>query len=166
VTFSLGTAVIHPSTVSEVTWGRTEIRILGVDYGNRRVGVSISDPLGMIAQGVTTLENDGNLLERLSEIIERRNVERVVVGMPYGPDGGKGAKAVEVDQFIDRLKQKTAVQIDTWDESYSSVDAQKALFDAGMKRKKRRQKARVDVMAARLMLQQYLDHLQNVQQTE
>ena len=121
--------------------------------------------MGIIAQGVTTLENGGSLLDQLCEIIEERNVRRVVVGMPYGPDGGKGAKALEVDQFIGRLRQKTAVEIDTWDESYSSVDAQKALLAAGMKRKKRRQKVQVDVMAARLMLQQYLDHHQNVQQT-
>lgn len=114
---------------------------------------------------MTTLENDGSLLDQLCGIIEERKVRRVVVGMPYGPDGGKGAKALEVDQFIGRLKQKTTVEIDTWDESYSSVDAQKALLAAGMKRKKRRQKVLLDVMAARLMLQQYLDHHQDVQKT-
>jgi putative Holliday junction resolvase len=121
--------------------------------------------LGIIAQGVTTLENDGSLLDQLCGIIEERKVRRVVVGMPYGPDGGKGAKALEVDQFIGRLEKKTTVEIDTWDESYSSVDAQKALLAAGMKRKKRRQKVLLDVMAARLMLQQYLDHHQDVQKT-
>lgn len=117
----------------------------------------MSDRLGIIAQGVTTLSNDGNLLDRLCAIIKEHDVRLVVVGMPYSADGGKGAKAQEVDQFIGRLKQMTTTEIDTWDESLSSVNAQRAMITSGMKRKKRRQKGVVDVMAARLMLQEYLD---------
>ena len=134
-------------------------RILGIDYGTKRIGVAISDPLGIIAQGVTTLGNDGSLVDRLAAVIRRRGVVRVVVGMPYSEDGGKGAKAREVDRFVDRLKQELAIEVDTWDESLSSVDAQRALIAGGMKRKKRRQKHRLDEMAARVMLQGYLDSL-------
>ena len=133
-------------------------RILGIDYGTKRVGVSLSDPMRIISQGVGTLDNDAGLLKRLKEIVEREGVVMIVVGMPYSADGGKGGKAIEVEEFITRLRGEVAVEIDTWDESYSSVNAHRAFIDAGMKRKQRRQKHRVDEMAARLMLQEYLDN--------
>lgn len=133
-------------------------RALGIDYGSRRVGVSISDPTRLIAQGVGTVLNDRDLIERLCTIIIDRGVSLVVVGMPYSPDGGKGAKAREVEEFISRLTQATPVRIETWDESFSSVRAHEVFREAGMKRKRRREKERVDQMAARLMLQEYLDH--------
>lgn len=137
-------------------------RILAIDYGTKRVGVATSDPTQMIAQGVTTLPNDEELLDTLCNVVRDLEAVRVVVGMPYGADGGKGAKAQEVDRFIERLRQVLAVQIDTWDESYSSVNAHRVFVEAGMKRKKRREKKRVDEMAARLMLQEYLDHHGNM----
>ena len=132
-------------------------RVLGIDYGSKRVGVSVSDPLGILSQGVATLNNDAQLLDRLVGIIQDQNVKTIVVGMPYDLEGGKGAKAIEVDDFIERLRGVTSVDIQTWDESYSSVNAQRAFIESGMKRKKRQQKHRVDEMAARLMLQEYLD---------
>jgi putative holliday junction resolvase len=133
-------------------------RIMGIDYGTRRVGVALSDPLRTISQGVATLKNDSTVIERLCKIIDERDVECVVVGMPYGPDGGKGTKAIEVEEFIQRLRFATSADIDTWDESYSSVNARQIFIAGGMKRKQRQQKARVDEMAARLMLQEYLDN--------
>jgi len=133
-------------------------RILGIDYGTKRVGVSLSDPMRIISQGVGTLDNDAGLLKRLKEIVEREGAVMIVVGMPYSADGGKGGKAIEVEEFIICLRGEVVVEIDTWDESYSSVNAHRAFIDAGMKRKQRRQKHRVDEMAARLMLQEYLDN--------
>lgn len=133
-------------------------RILAVDYGTKRVGIAVSDPTRLIAQGVTTLMNDEWLLEKLHTLIREQNAVRIVVGMPYSADGGRGAKAVEVEQFIEKLKRAVDVQIDTWDESYSSVSAHRVFIETGMKRKKRQEKRRVDEMAARLMLQEYLDH--------
>jgi len=133
-------------------------RILGVDYGSKRVGVSISDPLRVIASGVATLANDETLLLRLGELVRKQEVVKIVVGMPYSADGGKGAKAREVDAFIDRLQMVVDVPIDTWDESYSSVRAHEVFIETGMRKKKRQEKARVDEMAARLMLQEYLQN--------
>lgn len=133
-------------------------RILGIDYGSRRVGVAVSDPLQIIAQGVTTLENDPRLLPRLGAIAREHEVVCVVVGMPYAADGGLGAKGREVEEFIGKLRPEIAVPIDTWDESYSSVLAHQAFIEGGMRRKKRREKHRVDEMAARLMLQEYLEN--------
>ena len=134
-------------------------RILGIDYGSKRVGVSVSDPTGVLSQGVATLSNDAHLFDRLVGIIRDEDVKTIVVGMPYDSEGGKGAKAIEVDEFIDRLRGVTSVDIETWDESYSSVNAQRVFIESGMKRKKRQQKHRVDEMAARLLLQEYLDQL-------
>jgi putative holliday junction resolvase len=133
-------------------------RVLALDYGGKRVGVAMSDPLRVLARGVATLDNGADLLTRLERIIHDNGIDLVVVGMPYAADGGKGRKAYEVDEFIARLKTVTDVRIDTWDESYSSVDAKRAFIDGGMRRKQRRQKARVDEMAARLILQDFLDH--------
>jgi putative Holliday junction resolvase len=141
-------------------------RILGIDYGTKRVGVALSDPLGIIAGGAGTFTNDGSLLARLADMIREQDVVRVVVGMPYAPDGGKGAKAAEVETFIDELRRHVRVAIDTWDESFTSVDAHRAFRETGMKRKKRRQKPRVDEMAARLLLQEYLNHHDTRSNTE
>jgi len=133
-------------------------RILGIDYGSKRVGVAESDPLRVIAQGVGTFENDAHLLSRLQEVIREHEVALVVVGMPYAADGGVGAKGKEVEEFIGKLRPLANVPIDTWDESYSSVLAHQAFVTGGMKRKKRQEKRRVDEMAARLMLQEYLEN--------
>ena len=133
-------------------------RILAIDYGSKRVGVAMSDPLRVIARGVTTLDNDKDLMQKLRSLIREEGATRIVVGMPYDADGGKGSKALQVDRFIEKLKEAGDVQIDTWDESYSSVNAHRVFVETGMKRKKRREKKRVDEMAARLMLQEYLDY--------
>lgn len=132
-------------------------RVLGIDYGSRRIGIAVSDPTRLLARGVGTFPNDSRFMERLNEIIAREEVTLIVVGMPFDQRGEKGTKALEVDEFIKRLKQHTSVKIDTWDESFSSVRAQQTFIDMGMKKKFRRQKSRVDVMAARIMLQEYLD---------
>lgn len=132
-------------------------RVLGIDYGTKRVGLAISDPLRVLAGPVGTWDNDPDLTKRLAELISGEGVTLVVVGMPYAPDGGKGAKAREVDRFIARLKSHHPVPIATWDESYTSVEAQQLLIAGGRRRKQRRAKGAVDTMAARLLLQQFLD---------
>lgn len=133
-------------------------RVLGIDYGSKRVGVAMTDPLRVIAQGVGTLDNAPELLDKLKTVIEEQGVVLVVVGMPYAADGGMGQKALEVQRFIDALRAVVAVPVETWDESYSSVAAQRALIGAGMRKKQRREKRRVDEMAARLLLQEYLEY--------
>ncbi len=134
----------------------TSGRVLGIDYGSKRVGVSISDPMRIIAAGVGTFENDEHLLEKLVQTVRDQEVTLVLVGMPYNASGEKGSKAIEVDGFIEQLKKVLTVDIETWDESFSSVDAKRVFIESGMKKKKRREKARVDEMAARLFLQEYL----------
>lgn len=132
-------------------------RVLALDYGTKRVGVAMSDPLRVLASGVGTWPNDGALLDRLSQLVKDDLVTLIVVGMPYAPDGGKGTKAREVEAFIQRLARVVEVPLTTWDESYTSVEAHQAFREGGMKKKQRRDRAAVDTMAARILLQQYLD---------
>jgi putative Holliday junction resolvase len=136
---------------------RTAGRVLGIDYGHKRVGVAVSDPLRIIAQGIGTLKNDPDLMQRLQSIRDEYEVALAVVGIPLGPENEKGRKALEVEGFIRRLAGVLDVPVDTWDESFSSVEAQRILVASGMKKKRRRNKGQVDVMAARVILQEYLD---------
>jgi putative Holliday junction resolvase len=117
----------------------------------------MSDPLRVLAGGVGTWENDAALPGRISRLVTDEDIGLIVVGMPYAPDGGKGAKAKEVEVFIGRLKTVVQVPLTTWDESYTSVDAHRVFREGGMKKKQRRVRASVDTMAARILLQQFLD---------
>jgi putative holliday junction resolvase len=132
-------------------------RALGIDYGSRRVGMALSDPLRIIASGAGVLQNSPALVATLARFIEEHQVVQVVVGMPYAPDGGPGKKGKEVEEFIRRLAAVVSVPIDTWDESFTTVEASAAIRRAGMKKKQRQQKGVLDEMAARLLLQEYLE---------
>jgi putative Holliday junction resolvase len=134
-------------------------RILAVDYGSRRVGVALSDPLRVLAGGLATLGNDDTIIQRLTELIREHQATQVVVGIPYGEQGELTPKAQEVMAFIQRLRKTVPVPVETWDESFTSVEAHRAFRMSGMKQRKRREKDRVDTMAARILLQEYLDHL-------
>ena len=132
-------------------------RVLALDYGAKRVGVAMSDPLQILASGVGTWANDAGLLTAIAKHVQDEMVVLIVVGMPYAPDGGKGTKAREVEAFMERLRGVVQVPLTTWDESYTSVEAHQAFRGGGMKKKQRRDRAGVDTMAARILLQQFLD---------
>lgn len=132
-------------------------RVMGIDYGSRRVGVAVSDPLRVVTRGLGTFDNGPDLADLIAAKILEEQVVLIVVGMPFAPDGGAGAKGKEVGRFIDVLRSRVGVPVEVWDESYTSVDARRAFIDGGMKRKKRQEKGRIDEMAARLLLQEYLE---------
>ncbi len=134
-------------------------RVMGIDYGSVRVGIAVSDPLRILTSGRGTLPNAAGLAEAIARAAEEEQVVLIVVGMPFAPDGGPGAKGEEIGRFVETLRARVRVPVETWDESYSSVDARRAFIDGGMKRKKRREKGRVDEMAARLLLQDYLESM-------
>jgi len=117
----------------------------------------MSDPLCVLAQGAGVLLNDRQLLANIHRLVSQHGVVKVIVGIPYAADGGKGSRANEIETFVSCLKEVIPVEIDTWDESLTSVEAERIHLASGMKRKKRRQKGRVDEMAARILLQEYLD---------
>ena len=134
-------------------------RLLGIDYGTIRIGLALSDPLRVLAGGAGVVLNTRSTHEQIRNVAERNGVVKIIVGMPYQSDGTKGKKAVEVDEFISGLKQVVSVPIETWDESYTSIRAKQAFLEGGMRKKDRQQKRRVDEMAARLLLQDYLDSI-------
>jgi putative Holliday junction resolvase len=132
-------------------------RILAIDYGSKRVGLALSDPMHILASGAGTLVNDVQLFDQIVALVRSHEVRLVVVGMPYAPDGGRGQKAQEIGLFIDRLRAVLAIPVTTWDESFTSVNAREAMQQGGMKKKQRQGKGRVDEMAARLLLQEYME---------
>jgi putative holliday junction resolvase len=133
-------------------------RVMAIDYGTKRVGVAVSDPARILASGRGTLSNTPALLDELRSLAAAEEVVLIVVGMPYAPDGGKGKKGSEVEEFIGRLRGAVDVPVESWDESFTSVEAHRAFLDGGMKKKQRREKGRVDEMAARLLLQEYMEN--------
>ncbi len=137
-------------------------RFLGIDFGSRRIGLSLSDPLGIIARPYETVGNDGGLWNRLKEIIAREQVVTCVVGMPLNLKGQMASKAKEVEVFVDTLKRETGIEVIRWDERFTTTIAQKTLREMNVRRKGRDAKSgTLDAMAAAVILQSYLDSRKN-----
>jgi putative Holliday junction resolvase len=132
-------------------------RILAIDYGSRRLGVAMSDPMNIIAQGLPTLVNDQRVFEQLRATLRDHPISCIVVGMPYNLKGESGMKAKEVEEFVERLRTEVHVPVTTWDERFTSKLAQEAMREMGMKKRKRMKKGAVDQIASVLLLQSYLD---------
>jgi putative holliday junction resolvase len=133
-------------------------RILGIDYGSRRVGLALSDSLALIALPIQAVKNDPSLINSLKEVLNREKVKIIVVGMPYNLRGQKAQKADEVQEFITKLKTGLNIEVVTWDERFTTTIAQKTMIAMGTKKKDRQKKdGRIDSMAAALILQGFLD---------
>jgi putative Holliday junction resolvase len=132
-------------------------RALGLDVGERRVGVAIGDELGLIASPLTTIERRPGDLEAIAQLVAGHGVCCVVVGMPTGLSGREGPQAAAVREFVDQLRPaiEAAVPIEFWDERLTTAVAERALRERGTRRNKRR--AEVDAVAAAVILQGYLD---------
>ena len=134
-------------------------RIVAVDYGTKRVGLAVSDPLCLFAQPFGTYPPD-EAVEALQRLHREERVETIVVGWPLTPDGEEGPATERVRPFLNRLRNAfPGLRVITWDERYSSVQAKEAIRRAGAGRKARQDKARVDRAAAAIMLQEYLESL-------
>ena len=135
------------------------MRILALDHGTKRVGVAVSDELKMMAHPVEFIpaEPFPGLLARLKELVQQKEVELILVGMPRNMDGSYGPAALKVEEFIGVLRGALAVPIKTWDERLTSVQANRFLIQGNVRREKRKEK--VDKMAAAILLQSYLDSL-------
>ncbi len=133
-------------------------RFLGIDYGTVRIGLSLSDPLKIIANGLMTIRNDEKCIEKILTIIQEQNVEKIIVGKPLNLKGEMGTKAEEVLQFIKRLQGHTSVEILQIDERFTSVMAQRSIRTMGTPKKQRQQnKGKIDEIASAILLQSYLD---------
>lgn len=134
-------------------------RVVAIDYGTKRVGLAVSDPLKLFARPVDTCGPD-EVLDRLGTIDDQLGIDTFVVGWPLRIDGDVSTAAAMVQPFIDRLQRRFPdVRVVRWDERFSSERAKRALYDAGVSRKARRSKDRVNAAAAAVLLQEYLDDL-------
>jgi len=133
------------------------VRIIALDYGDSRIGVAVSDELGLTSLPLTTIENSGfeDVLVRLEDLIERYDPEEIVVGLPLHLDGGSGERVDVTREFVDRLRQRLSLPIVLHDERMSSAEVERVLLEADMSRSKRRQKR--DKLAASLILRKYLE---------
>ena len=134
-------------------------RILGLDYGRKRIGVAITDPLGIIAQPFETWQGLTRraALEQVQTVVKGFEVKKVVLGLPLNLSGNKGKMAVEVETFASLLREKIDVPVVLWDERFSSVASQRAMH--AMDLKPSQDKGRVDRIAASLQLQAYLEYV-------
>ena len=135
----------------------TSMRVLGLDVGDRRIGVALSDALGLTAQPLTVLarQDAARDLEAVRALVERHEVERVIVGLPLTLRGAQGPQAKKVASFADILRRRLPVPIQLVDERLTSVQGERALIAMGSSRRKRKQV--IDQVAAQLILQQFLD---------
>jgi len=135
------------------------MRILGIDYGSKRIGLSVCDELGFTAQGLTTItrKNKKKDMEEISSFVEKYNVEKIVIGFPVRLDGTEGIQCEKVNRFAGILEKMFSIPVIKWDESLSTKEAETILIEANMSRKKR--KKVIDKLAATIILQGYLDYL-------
>ena len=134
-------------------------RILGIDFGLKRIGLALSDPLRIFAYPYKTLNNDKNLWNEFSKVIKEKNVEKIVLGYPLSDNGKKSDVAAKIEKFSDDLKNKFGIQIIFWDERYTSVMAQEKILESVTKKSKRRNKGLLDQNSAAIILQEYLNTL-------
>jgi putative Holliday junction resolvase len=137
------------------------MRILALDHGTKRIGLAVSDELGVIALPLEFVpaEPFEKFLARLGEVIAEKNVEQLLVGMPRNMDGSYGPAAEKVREFVAALKAAVAIPIKTWDERLTSAQANRFLIQANVRRDKRKEK--VDQTAAAILLQSYLDSVES-----
>jgi len=139
-------------------------RILALDVGSVRIGVAVSDPLGIIGQPfkVITCSSQEKDIAAIREIVEGTQAVRIVVGLPLNLEGKPGPQANRVLEFVEVLRQAVAVEVVTMDERYTTAGAERFLISANVRRKKRKQI--VDKIAAQQILQTYLDRLRRTSQ--
>ena len=132
-------------------------RIIGIDYGRKRTGLAASDPLGIFATALDTVDST-KLIDSLKKYAEKERIVRFVVGYPVNMDGRPSEAQADVDVFLKELgKAFPEVPVTLEDERFTSVLAHRAMIDGGMKKSDRRNKASVDKISAAIILQSYLD---------
>lgn len=143
--------------MSCLSGSQTPTRILGLDVGERRVGVALSDPLGITAGRLTVLERRGASVDvaAIRKLVEQHHVQRIVVGLPLTLRGEHGVQAKRVESFVESLRRTLAVPIDLIDERLTTVQGERTLIAGGSSWRRRKQM--IDQVAAQLILQQFLE---------
>ncbi len=133
------------------------MRLLSIDYGKKRTGIAVSDPLQLIANGLTTVATT-ELMAFLKEYVSREPIERFIIGYPQQPSGAPSENLARVQSFAGRLaKAMPDIPIEFYDERFTSVLAHRTMIDSGIGRKRRQDKALVDEIAATIILQNYME---------
>ena len=140
------------------------MRIIGLDYGSRTVGVAVSDELGITAQGVETItrEEENKLrktLRRIEELAAQYKAEEIVLGLPKNMNNTSGERVEKCEEFKEMLERRTGLPVRFWDERLTTVAAERILMESGVRRENRKEV--IDKVAAVLILQGYLDSLQD-----
>ena len=131
-------------------------RILSIDYGKKRTGLAVTDPLQLIAGGLATVSTS-ELFDYLCRYVEREPVERLIIGEPRQPNGQPSENLARVQQFVNRWrKAMPQIPIEYYDERFTSVLAHQAMLEGGLRRKARKDKALVDEISATIILQDYM----------
>lgn len=132
-------------------------RILAIDYGRKRVGIAVTDPLKIIANGLTTVKSC-DVLKFLSDYLSKETVELIVVGLPKTMNNEESDSMQYIKPFVEKLKkQHPNVPIEMYDERFTSVLAHKAMLEGGLKKKERQNKALVDEISATIILQSFME---------
>ncbi len=145
------------------------MRIIGLDFGSKTVGVAISDELLITAQGIEIVRRKSEnklrqTLARIEELIKEYNVEKIVLGFPKNMNNSEGERCEKTLEFKEMLERRTGLTVELWDERLTTVAADNLMMEAGIRRENR--KEYVDQIAASFILQGYLDYLQNEKNQE
>ncbi len=138
-------------------WRKITLRILGLDIGSKRIGVAVSDELGITAQALETVlcKDADSDLNKIEDLVTRYEANEIVVGVPYNMNGTEGPQARIVNAFMKKLAQRVGVPVRGWDERLTTVAAERTLLEADLSRAKRRKV--IDKVAAVIILQGYLN---------
>lgn len=145
------------------------MRIIGLDFGSKTVGVAVSDELLITAQGIEIVRRKSEnklrqTLARIEELIKEYNVEKIVLGFPKNMNNSEGERCEKTLEFKEMLERRTGLTVELWDERLTTVAADSLMMEAGIRRENR--KEYVDQIAASFILQGYLDYLQNEKNQE
>lgn len=130
-------------------------RVLSIDYGKKRTGIAVTDPLQIIASGLVTVATS-TLYDFLVDYIKKEQVERIVIGKPTQPNGQPSENLARVEQFVNRWKNHQQIPIEYYDERFTSVLAHRTMIDAGLHKKARQNKELVDQISATIILQDWM----------
>jgi putative holliday junction resolvase len=134
-----------------------ENRIMGIDYGEKRIGIALSDPLLTFAYAFTTLSNDSTFLNKLYKIIEEKKINKIILGLPSDRFRSSKELSQKVLKLKSEIETKKKIEIVLWDEEYSSAIAKEKVIESVTKKSKRKRKDLLDSHSAAVILQEYLD---------
>lgn len=138
-----------------------EKRFLAIDYGTKRVGIAVTDPLNIFAYPLLTLENDSHLIEKIGQILDEYHVIKIIIGNPLKEDGSDSVSSEKVYEFKELIKKSFPQEIIFIDERYSSEIAKQRILESVPSKKKRKDKSLLDKNAAAIILEDYLRMINN-----